>query len=93
MSQSAYAYPHRSSVSSNAPNLSNDPAQSYGFPRSPGSNAAATALRYEEAALQRAELEAVKRENEILRARVKELEKSIQKANEVTEPASTSSTS
>ncbi|KIV77715.1 hypothetical protein PV11_09497 [Exophiala sideris] len=85
MSQSAYAYPHRSSVSSNAPNMS-DSAQSYGFPRSPGSNAAASALRYEEAAQQRAELEAVKRENEILRARVKELEKNIQKANEVTEP-------
>jgi cell division protein FtsB len=41
-------------------------------------------MRYEEAAMQRAELEAVKRENEILRARVKELEKSLSKSNEAT---------
>jgi BMFP domain-containing protein YqiC len=50
-------------------------------------------MRYEEAALQRVELEAVKRENEVLRARVKELEKSLQKANEPTEPAASTPTS
>jgi cell division protein FtsB len=44
-------------------------------------------MRYEEAAQQRAELESVKRENEVLRARVKELEKSLQRANEPSEPA------
>jgi cell division protein FtsB len=43
---------------------------------------ASTAARYEEAALQRAELDAVKRENEMLKAKVKELERSLQKANE-----------
>ena len=68
-------------MSSNAPNAVGDGG---GFPRSPSANAAAAAMRYEEAAMQRAELEAVKRENEILRARVKELEKSLSKANEVT---------
>ncbi|KAJ9494289.1 hypothetical protein H2202_010213 [Exophiala xenobiotica] len=74
-------YPHRSSVSSNAATAVGDGA---GFPRSPSANAAAAAMRYEEAAMQRAELEAVKRENEILRARVKELEKSLSKSNEAT---------
>jgi len=68
-------------VSSNAATAVGDGA---GFPRSPSANAAAAAMRYEEAAMQRAELEAVKRENEILRARVKELEKSLSKSNEAT---------
>ncbi len=100
-SQTAYGYPHRTSVSSNAPNnLSTSSATAVesapmsAYPRSPSSSAtAAAAMRYEEAALQRVELEAVKRENEILRARVKELEKSLQKANEVTEPAGSTPTS
>ena len=52
--------------------------------RSPSSNAAIAQARYEEAAGQRAELESVKRENEALRARVKDLEKSLQRANETT---------
>lgn len=50
--------------------------------RSPSSNTALATARYEEAALQRAELETVKRENEVLRARVRDLEKSLQRANE-----------
>ena len=50
--------------------------------RSPSSNATMAQARYEEAASQRAELEAVKRENEALRAKVKDLEKSLQRANE-----------
>ncbi|EHY56797.1 hypothetical protein ABEF92_001305 [Exophiala dermatitidis] len=84
-----YSYSHRGSVSSNAnaPNLSNSggaggaeqpPLSYYSVPRSPS---VVSSARLEEAALQRAELEAVKRENELLKARVKELEKSLQKAN------------
>ncbi|KAJ9603477.1 hypothetical protein H2200_012255 [Cladophialophora chaetospira] len=75
-----YAYPHRSSVSSNV-----DPTsipQHTVMTRSPSSNAAIAQARYEEAALQRQELEAVKRENEALRAKVRNLEKSLQRANE-----------
>ncbi|KAJ9638480.1 hypothetical protein H2204_004250 [Knufia peltigerae] len=90
-------YPHRSSVSSNnqaaiATSVVGSEAGT-GHPRSPsatntgGGSSAAAAMRYEEAALQRAELEAVKRENEILRARVKELEKSLSKVNESTTEA------
>lgn len=86
LSQGGYAYPHRSSVSSNPPfwaNNSTDAAPHAVMTRSPSSNAAMATARYEEAALQRAELDAVKRENETLRARVKELEKSLQRANEL----------
>ncbi|EXJ83789.1 hypothetical protein A1O1_07416 [Capronia coronata CBS 617.96] len=85
MSQSGYGYPHRASVSSNAPNLSSSAAESvphYPLPRSPSATAAVASARYEEATLQRGELEAVKRENELLKVRVKELEKSLQRANE-----------
>ncbi|KEF61239.1 uncharacterized protein A1O9_02804 [Exophiala aquamarina CBS 119918] len=91
VNQGAYpsyaSYPHRSSVSSNAPNhpapaSTSESAPTSAYPRSPSSTAAIVAARYEEAALQRAELEAVKRENEQLRARVKELERSLQKSNE-----------
>jgi hypothetical protein len=53
-----------------------------GMARSPSSNAALAQARYEEASAQRAELEAVKRENEALRLRVKELERSLQRTNE-----------
>ncbi|KIW16668.1 hypothetical protein PV08_03856 [Exophiala spinifera] len=88
----ASGYPHRSSVSSNQAGASVAGSEGTGYPRSPSTNtgagaSAAAAMRYEEAALQRAELEAVKRENEILRARVKELEKSLSKANEATSEA------
>lgn len=72
-------------MSSNAPTLSSsvaEPAPQYALARSPSFNAHVATARYEEAALQRAELETVKRENELLKARVKELEKSLQRANE-----------
>ncbi|OCT50608.1 hypothetical protein CLCR_07292 [Cladophialophora carrionii] len=89
MSQgTTYAYPHRSSVSSsNVDAATSAAAAAAALPhaamtRSPSSNAALAQARYEEAALQRAELDAVKRENEALRARVKHLEKSLQRANE-----------
>ena len=45
--------------------------------RSPSFSAAVAAARYEEAAFHRAELESVKRENEALRQRIKELERSL----------------
>ncbi|ETI23605.1 hypothetical protein G647_05407 [Cladophialophora carrionii CBS 160.54] len=78
-----YAYPHRSSVSSSNVDASSAAAPPHAaMTRSPSSNAALAQARYEEAALQRAELDAVKRENEALRARVKDLEKSLQRANE-----------
>lgn len=70
LSQPAF---HRSSVSSNTGH--GDAAAAY--PRSPSFSSAVAAARYEEAQLQRAELEAVKRENEVLRQRVRELERSL----------------
>ncbi len=78
--QGAYAYPHRSSVSSNVDPTSVPPQTA--MTRSPSSNAAVAHARYEEAAMQRHELEAVKRENEALRAKVRDLERSLQRANE-----------
>ena len=45
--------------------------------RSPSFSAAVAAARYEEAAFHRAELDAVKRENEQLRQKVKDLERRI----------------
>lgn len=45
--------------------------------RSPSFSAAVAAARYEEAAFHRAELESVKRENEALRQRIKDLERSL----------------
>jgi hypothetical protein len=63
---------HRQSIPSNA-------GESYGnsHPRSPSITAAVAAARYEEAAFHRAELDAVKRENESLRQRIRDLEKSL----------------
>jgi hypothetical protein len=68
---------HRASVSSNT-------AAGYGdstYQRSPSYNSALAAVRYEEAQLQRAELEAVKKENEALREKVKELERNLAAAH------------
>jgi hypothetical protein len=45
--------------------------------RSPSFSAAVAAARYEEAAFHRAELESVKKENEALRQRIRELERSL----------------
>lgn len=81
VSQGHYAYPHRSSMSSNAANATADPTSQPIYPRSPSFSSAVAAARYEEAAAHKAELEAVKRENEVLRARVKDLEKSLSSAN------------
>ncbi|KIW97183.1 uncharacterized protein Z519_02575 [Cladophialophora bantiana CBS 173.52] len=89
LTQGGYAYPHRSSVSSTMDASSVAPHAA--MTRSPSSNAAIAQARYEEAALQRAELEAVKRENEALRARVKDLEKSLQRANELAQATTTTS--
>jgi hypothetical protein len=90
LSQATYVYPHRTSVSSNV-DATSIPTHT-GMTRTPSSNAALAQARYEEAAQQRAELDAVKRENEALRAKVKDLEKSLQRANELARvpPAPTS---
>jgi len=48
-------------------------------PRSPSFSAAVAAARYEEAAFARAELDAVRKENEALRQRIKDLEKDLGK--------------
>lgn len=63
---------HRQSIPSNA-------GEGFGnsHPRSPSITAAVAAARYEEAAFHRAELDSVKRENEALRQRIKDLEKSL----------------
>lgn len=45
--------------------------------RSPSFSSAQAAARYEEAAIQRQELEAIKRENEALKQRIKELERAL----------------
>ena len=46
-------------------------------PRSPSFSAAVAAARYEEAAFHRAELDAVKRENDMLRQRIRDLERRV----------------
>jgi len=56
---------------------SSQQVNSAGNARSPGPPSAIFSARYEEAALQRSELEAVKQENEALRHRIKELERSL----------------
>jgi hypothetical protein len=66
---------HRTSVSSNTGH--GDASATQPYPRSPSFSSAVAAARYEEAQLQRAELEAVKRENEALRRRVRELERTL----------------
>lgn len=71
LSQPAF---HRTSVSSNTGHGDAAPPS---YPRSPSFSSAVAAARYEEAQLQRAELEAVKRENDALRQRVRELERSL----------------
>lgn len=71
---------HRSSVSSSTAHT--DP----NYQRSPSYSSAMAAARYEEAQLQRAELEAVKKENEALRQKVKELERSLAGAATGTQP-------
>jgi hypothetical protein len=76
VSQASY---HRSSISSN--NAAVEGAAGSGYPRSPSFGSAVAAARYEEAQSQRAELEAVKRENEALRQKVKELERSLAAAS------------
>lgn len=84
--QNAYPYPHRVSISSTSnatggglasvDGLTNQPTSTQ-YPRSPSFSTAIAAARYEEAALHRAELDTVKRENELLRARVKDLERNL----------------
>lgn len=78
MSQATYSHAHRTSLS-NYPNIAVPGLDSsqQSNPRSPSFGSAVASARYEEATQHKAELEAVKRENEILRARVKELEKNL----------------
>jgi cell division septum initiation protein DivIVA len=60
--------------------------------RSPSFSAAVAAARYEEAAFHRAELESVKRENEALRQRIRDLERSLAGRSAVGESAGQSTT-
>lgn len=78
---------HRQSIPSNA-------GEGYGnsHPRSPSITAAVAAARYEEAAFHRAELEAVKKENEALRQRIKDLEKSLSNRSQEEDNVSTPQT-
>ena len=57
------------------------------YPRSPSFSSAVATARYEEATQHKAELEAVKKENETLRAKVKELEKSLAASETGARPA------
>ena len=79
LSQAPYSHTQRPSMSShpNVPGLGADASPQQSYPRSPSFSSAVATARYEEATQHKAELETVKRENEILRARVKELEKSL----------------
>ena len=63
---------------SSQPGAGSTAAESYAsHARSTSFSAAVAAARYEEAAYHRAELDAVKRENEVLRQRIRDLEKSL----------------
>jgi hypothetical protein len=70
---------HRQSITSHSPLLQTSttaqPASEHH--RSTSISSAAATARYEEAAYHRAELDAVKRENEALRRRIRELERSL----------------
>lgn len=87
LSHVPYSHTHRASTSSYsnvpAPSMELPPQQSY--PRSPSFSSAVATARYEEATQHKAEMDAVKRENEALRARVKELERKVA-ASESTSP-------
>ncbi|RMZ90033.1 hypothetical protein DV736_g2743, partial [Chaetothyriales sp. CBS 134916] len=85
------SHPHRPSVSSVALNPSTSNPEASGapvYPRSPILSSTALTARFEEAAQHKSELEAVKRENELLRARVKDLEKSLAAARKAKDTAS-----
>ena len=56
------------------------------YPRSPSFSSAVATARYEEATQHKAELDSVKRENEMLRARVKELERNLAASESVNQP-------
>jgi hypothetical protein len=79
-------FPHltlqRQSINSHSPLLQSSstvpPTSAAEHHRSPSISSTAATARYEEAAYHRAELEAVKRENEALRRRIRELERSLQ---------------
>jgi hypothetical protein len=79
LSQVPYPHPHRVSTSSyaNVPPPAMEPSPQQSYPRSPSFSSAIATARYEEATQHKAELDAVKRENEALRARVRDLEKSL----------------
>jgi len=69
----SFVLQHAHPSGSNALQLSSSP----GTARSPSRPQAISSARYEEAALHRSELEAARQENEALRRRVKELERSL----------------
>ncbi|EEH44132.1 uncharacterized protein PADG_00421 [Paracoccidioides brasiliensis Pb18] len=73
-----YSNSHRPSLTSHAvPNPTSQPPATTDHARSGSMSSPAAMSRYEEAAHHRAELEAVKRENEMLRRRIRELESSL----------------
>ena len=76
-----HSYPHRSSTStSHSRNPSQQgiaPALAVAQERSPSFSSATAAARYEEAAVQRQELDSVKKENEALKQRIRHLERQL----------------
>lgn len=84
----SYGHGHRTSVGSTS-NPSYGQSQEA---RSPSFSSAIAAARYEEAALHRAELDAVKKENDSLRQRIRDLERVLSQANTSNEPLATIST-
>lgn len=80
---SSHGHGHRMSISSisnrdNPSYSSQERALGLGMERTPSFGSAAAHQRYEEAALQRQELESVKKENESLKQRIRDLEKALQ---------------
>lgn len=76
-----YPYPHRSSTSASHSRDQSQQGMNAGLgiaqERSPSFSSVTAAARYEEAAVQRQELESVKKENEALKQRIRDLEKQL----------------
>jgi hypothetical protein len=77
-SHSHFPQPHRPSQATSQSAAPSPAVDSFTHhARSPSFSAAIAAARYEEAAFHRAELDAVKRENEMLRQRIRDLERTL----------------
>ncbi|PGG97543.1 hypothetical protein AJ79_09158 [Helicocarpus griseus UAMH5409] len=89
----SYSHSHRPSLTSHpVPIPNSQPSATANHTRSGSMSSSAGISRYEEATHHRAELEAVKRENEILRRRIRELEASLKDYRQPRERTASSGT-